>query len=75
MKYEWSNPPITPGHMWKRIFSYREHLKNIGMEGFLDHVQVNISKVLANGLLGCIVDEDVDFPEAITVSNQKPHYI
>lgn len=45
------------------------------MEGFLDHVQVNISKVLANGLLGRIVDEDVDFPEAITVSHPKPHYI
>lgn len=51
--------------MMERVFGHGEHLQNVAAEGTLDHVEINILKVLAHYLLGGIVDENVDLAKGV----------
>ena len=43
----------------------REHGEDVAAEHAFDHVEVDFLKIHAHGLLGGVVDEDVDFAEPI----------
>jgi len=47
------------------VFGHGEHLQYVAAEGALDVGEVDLGKVLAHDLLRGVVDEDVQFAEAV----------
>lgn len=61
-------------HMRQGVFSDGEHLEDIAAECAFDVVQINFCQILAQHLLGRVVDEDIEAAKSTKYEISSEHF-